>query len=118
MLTWSRRALEYLPPDNLPFRFTAYWTLSFACLLQGDRAAAKQACLEGLAISQKSGDVFSTVLASASRENYRYSTTSSFRRLKPIGVYCRCLATIRSQMPAKCIWPWLASITNGTAGNG
>ncbi len=64
MLTWSRRALEYLPPDNLPFRFTAYWTLSFACLLQGDRAAAKQACLEGLAISQKSGDVFSTVLAS------------------------------------------------------
>ena len=43
MLTWSRRALEYLPPDNLPFRFTAYWTLSFACLLQGDRAAARQA---------------------------------------------------------------------------
>ena len=76
MLTWSRRALEYLPPDNLPFRFTAYWTLSFACLLQGDRAAAKQACLEGLAISQKSGDVFSTVLASPAGELQEFDNQS------------------------------------------
>jgi LuxR family maltose regulon positive regulatory protein len=90
MLTWSRRALEYLSPDNLPFRFTAYWTLSFACLLQGDRAAAKQACLAGLAISQKSGDVFSTVLASSSLgelqefDNQLVQAAETYRRLLPL----------------------------------
>jgi ATP/maltotriose-dependent transcriptional regulator MalT len=66
MLNQSRRSLEYLPPDDLTFRFTAYWIQSIASLLQGDRAAARQACLESLAISQLSGDVFSTVLALAS----------------------------------------------------
>ncbi len=90
MLIWSRRALEYLPPDNLPFRFTAYWTLSFACLLQGDRAAARQASMEGLAISQKSGDVFSTVLASSSLgelqefDNQLVLAAETYRRLLPL----------------------------------
>jgi LuxR family maltose regulon positive regulatory protein len=90
MLTWSRRALEHLPPDNLPFRFTAFWTLSFACLLQGDRAGARQACLEGLAISQQSGDVFSTVLALAGLaeiqefDNQLYQAAETYRRILPL----------------------------------
>ena len=63
MLIQAHRALEYLPPDNLPFRFTANWVLSYAYQLQGDRVAAGQALAEAVAISQVSGDTFSTILA-------------------------------------------------------
>jgi LuxR family transcriptional regulator, maltose regulon positive regulatory protein len=90
MLTWSRRAQEYLPPADLAFRFTAYWVQSFACLLQGDRAAARQACLESLAISQQSGDVFSTVLALASLaelqefDNQLAQAAETYRRILPL----------------------------------
>jgi LuxR family maltose regulon positive regulatory protein len=63
ILVQSRRALEYLRPDNLYFRFTAIWTLGFACLLQGDRAAAGRAFTEALSISQESGDTHATIVA-------------------------------------------------------
>ena len=63
MLAQSRRALEYLHPDNLAFRTTAYWTLGFAYQLQGDRAAARRAYTEAIALSQASGDIFTTILA-------------------------------------------------------
>ena len=63
MLIQARRALEYLHPDDLTFRFTAHWAFASASFLQGNRAAAARACMEGLAISQKSGDMFSTTLA-------------------------------------------------------
>ncbi len=46
MMIQSRRALEYLPPDNLTFRFTANWVLSYAYQLLGDRAAAGRALTE------------------------------------------------------------------------
>lgn len=65
MITQARRALEYLPPDNLAFRFTANWALTAAYLFQGERAAAAKASLEGIAISQQSGDAFSTILATS-----------------------------------------------------
>ena len=42
----SRRALEYLHPDNLPVRTAATWTLGYASQLQGDRAAASRAYTE------------------------------------------------------------------------
>ncbi|MFN8475637.1 MAG: LuxR C-terminal-related transcriptional regulator [Anaerolineae bacterium] len=63
MIPQSRRALEYLRPDDLPFRFTAMWTLGVANQYLGDRAAAAEAFAEALAISQRSGDTFSTMLA-------------------------------------------------------
>ncbi len=63
MLVQARRALEYLHRDNLTFRFTANWALASASLLQGDRQSAAQACREGIALSQKSGDRFSIILA-------------------------------------------------------
>lgn len=63
MLTQARRALEYLHPDNLPFLFTANWALASASFLQVDRATAAKACMEGISISQKSGDMFSIILA-------------------------------------------------------
>ena len=57
MITQARRALEYLHPDNLSFRFTAIWTLGFAYHLQGDRAAAGRAYTEAISISQASGNI-------------------------------------------------------------
>ena len=63
MILQARRALEYLHPDNLTFLFTANWALASAYLFQGDRVAAARACMQGISISQKSGDMFSTILA-------------------------------------------------------
>ena len=63
MATQARRALEYLLPENLRFRFTANWALSIAYFFQGDRAAAGRVIAEALAISQTSASMFSTILA-------------------------------------------------------
>jgi len=63
MLVQSRRALEYLHPDNLALRATANWTLGFAYLIQGDRAAARRALTEAIVLSQASGDIFTVLLA-------------------------------------------------------
>jgi LuxR family transcriptional regulator, maltose regulon positive regulatory protein len=83
----SRRALEYLNPDNLGFRFTAIWTLAFARLLQGDRAAAGLTYKEALSIAQASGDIFSTLLAATGLgqvqelANQLYPAADSYRRV-------------------------------------
>jgi LuxR family transcriptional regulator, maltose regulon positive regulatory protein len=69
MLVQSRRALEYLHPDNLSLRANANWTLGFAYLLQGDRAAARRALTESISISQASGDIFTTILATVGLGN-------------------------------------------------
>jgi LuxR family transcriptional regulator, maltose regulon positive regulatory protein len=63
MLVQSRRALEYLDPDNLSLRANANWTLGYAYLFQGDRAAAGRALAEALSLSQAAGDVFTSILA-------------------------------------------------------
>ena len=87
IIAQSRRALEYLHPDNLYFRFTAVWTLGFACLLQGDRAAAGKAFAEALSISQASGDIHSTIVATIGLgqiqefANHLYLAADSYRRV-------------------------------------
>jgi LuxR family maltose regulon positive regulatory protein len=63
MLAESRRALEYLFPDNLSSRASANWTLGHAHHLQGDRAAAALAFTEAITLSQTAGDRFTTILA-------------------------------------------------------
>jgi LuxR family maltose regulon positive regulatory protein len=63
MRAHSQRALEHLHPDSLLSRSSAYWTLGYAHLFQGDRAAAFQALSESIAISQAAGDSFTTILA-------------------------------------------------------
>ncbi|NOU98099.1 LuxR family transcriptional regulator [Paenibacillus sp. LMG 31456] len=59
----SRRALNYLHPDNLPVRTATTWTLGYAYQLQGDRAAASKAYAEALSISQMIGHVMITLMA-------------------------------------------------------
>lgn len=62
MLDQSRRALDFLHPDNRTDRASAMWSLGFAYYLQGDRAASGQMYREALTISQASGLTFSTIL--------------------------------------------------------
>jgi LuxR family maltose regulon positive regulatory protein len=69
MLAQSRRALEYLRPNNLSLRASAHWTLGVAYNLQGDRAAARQAYSEAIALSQAAGDSFNTILSTISLSN-------------------------------------------------
>jgi len=87
LLAQSRRALEYLPPANLSYRATAHWTLGFGYLFQGDRAAARQAFTEAIALSQASGDVFTTILSTIGlgqvqqAENQLYLAAETFRHV-------------------------------------
>ena len=69
MIAQSRRALEYLHPGNLSLRANANWTLGYAYLFQGDRAAARQALTEAISLSQASGDIFTTILATVGLGN-------------------------------------------------
>src|SRR5574341_1421771 len=48
MLVQSRRALEYLHPNSRSSRATALWTLGYAYLFQGDRAAARRALSQAM----------------------------------------------------------------------
>ena len=59
----SRRALEYLHPDNLAFRTFTTWKLALAYQVQGDRAAASRAFTEALSIAQASGNIITTIVA-------------------------------------------------------
>ncbi|HOU13155.1 MAG TPA: LuxR C-terminal-related transcriptional regulator [Anaerolineae bacterium] len=86
VLIQARRALEYLLPENLRFRFTANWALSVAYHLQGERAAARQALAEVLSINQTSTSMFSTILAVIhlgrlqELENQLYQAAETYRR--------------------------------------
>ena len=64
IIALSRRALEYLHPDNLPFRTSAALKLGHAYQLLGDRSGARQALTEVAAISAASGNTISEILGS------------------------------------------------------
>ncbi len=64
IIAQSRRALEYLHPDNLPFRTSAFLKLGHAYQLLGDRSGARQALTEVTAISAASGNTISEILGS------------------------------------------------------
>lgn len=53
----SRRALEFLHPDNLPVRTNSAWTLAYAYQAQGKHQAASQAYTEVIRISEASGNM-------------------------------------------------------------
>jgi LuxR family maltose regulon positive regulatory protein len=80
----SRRALEYLRADNLPFRSRATWALGYGYKLKGDRISARQVFTE--AIQQASGNIYSTIQATTGlgqiqeSENQLYQAAESYRR--------------------------------------
>ena len=63
IIAQSRRALEYLHPDNLPIRNATTWTLGHAHQLQGDRAAAREAYDEVISTGKSFGDSVYTIAA-------------------------------------------------------
>ncbi len=63
IIAQSRRALEYLHPDNLSFRTFTAWKLGYAYYLQGDRAAASRAYTEAISVSKASGNIMTTLVA-------------------------------------------------------
>ncbi len=85
MINQAHRALEYLHPDNVPFRGRAVRTLGFAYQLQGDRAAARQAYTEAKAIKQAPGNIHLTVSATTGlgnvqeSENQLYQAAETYR---------------------------------------
>jgi LuxR family maltose regulon positive regulatory protein len=87
ILTQSRRALEYLHPENLPLRATATWTLGYAYQLQGDRAAASQAYTAVISSSQASGNIMVAIAATTclgqiqEAETQLYLAAESYRRI-------------------------------------
>ena len=87
IIAQSRRALEYLHPDNLPVRTTTTWTLGNAYQLQGNRAAASQAYTEAISISQASGNTMFTLAATTGlgniqeAENQLYLAAETYRRV-------------------------------------
>jgi LuxR family maltose regulon positive regulatory protein len=87
MLAQSQRALAYLHPHTLASRASANWTLGHAHLLRGDRAAARQAFTEAIAISQEAGDTFTAILATIGLgnlqegENQLHRAAETYRRV-------------------------------------
>ena len=63
IITQSRRALNYLHPNNLPVRTNVTRTLGYAYHLQGDRAAARRAYAEAVKMCEASGNIFINILA-------------------------------------------------------
>lgn len=87
MLAQSRRALEYLPPDNLTLCANANWTMGIAYLYQKDYAAARQTLTEAISLSQASGNVFTAILATIGlgnveeAENRLHLAAETYRRV-------------------------------------
>src|SRR6266566_1926617 len=87
IIAQSRRALEYLHPDNLAVRTATIWKLGIAYQLQGDRAAASRAYSEAIAISQASGNIIINLSATVGlgnvqeTENQLYPAAAAYRRV-------------------------------------
>jgi LuxR family maltose regulon positive regulatory protein len=100
VIAQSRRALEYLHPDNLSFRTFTIWKLGYAYHLQGDRAAASRAYTEAISISQASGNIITTIVATIGlgaiqeADNQLYLAAETYRRVlqlfgdQPLPVAC------------------------------
>ena len=87
IIAQSRRALEYLHPDNLPVRTATIWTLGHAYHLQGDRAAAGRAYTEAISISESIGHFIINVMATIGlgslqeADNQLYLAAQTYRRV-------------------------------------
>ncbi len=63
IIAQGQRALEYLHPDNLPFRTSVACNLGYAYQLQGKRSEARKAYSDAAAISQVTHNPINEILA-------------------------------------------------------
>jgi LuxR family maltose regulon positive regulatory protein len=87
IIAQSRRALEYLNPDNLLVRTATTYTLGYACQIQKDRAAATQAFTEVIAAGKAFGNSIYTIAATIGLAEVQeadcqlFQARESFRRV-------------------------------------
>ena len=110
----ARRALEYLQPDNPPFRSRAFRALGFAYQLQGDRAAARQAYTEAKSIRQAPGDIHLTVSATTGLGKVQESENQLFLAAEPYQCALQLLSDQGPPNADKSILAWPGYFTNGT----
>ena len=63
IIAQGRRALEYLHPDNLPFRTSVACNLGYAYQRQGNRVEARKAYGDAASISRATGNPINEILA-------------------------------------------------------
>lgn len=86
IITQSRRALDYLHPDNLAFRTSTNWKLGYAYHLQGNRTEAERAYREVITTGQASKNIIFTIMATIGlggiqeAENQLDLASESYRR--------------------------------------
>ncbi len=87
MVAQSHRALEYLDRDHLFQRANANWTLGYAYVLQGERALARQAFTESVALGEAAGAMFPLILATIGLgyvqelDNELYQAAETYRQV-------------------------------------
>jgi LuxR family maltose regulon positive regulatory protein len=87
MIAESRRAIEYMPPEYLSTHSNANWTLGYGYLFQGDRSQARKFFEKAVSLSQKSGDIFTEILATVGlgtvqeAENLLYQAVETYQHV-------------------------------------
>jgi LuxR family transcriptional regulator, maltose regulon positive regulatory protein len=114
MLAQSRRALEYLRPNNLSLRATANWTLGFAYWTLGDRAAARRAYTEAISSARHPGISSPPSWRQSAWATYRKQKTSSIWQPRLTGASCNWQVISRFRLSTKRILAWPVYSTNGT----
>ena len=90
ILIQSRRALEYLHPDNLSDRSMATRSLGFAYFFQEDLTGAGRAYAEAFSLAQAAGDIVDSSLASLrlgqvqAAENQLHLAAETYQRVLPL----------------------------------
>jgi LuxR family transcriptional regulator, maltose regulon positive regulatory protein len=86
IIAQSRRALDYLRPDNLVIRTATTWSLGYAYQLNGNRAGATQAYTEVISTEKSLGDSVYSLAATLSlgqvqeTDNRLHQAAESYRR--------------------------------------
>ena len=90
ILIQSRRALEYLHPDNLSDRSMATRSLGFAYYIQNDLTEAGRAYAEAYSLAQAAGNIVNALLASLrvgqvqASENQLYQAAETYQSVLPL----------------------------------
>ncbi len=83
----ARQTLEHLDPDNLRERAGAIWRMGLAYQNQGSRAPARDAFIEAIAASERSGNIHINILATTclgrlqENDNQLHQAAETFRRV-------------------------------------
>ena len=86
----TRRALEYLHPDNLSFRSVAIRSLGFAYYIKNDLTEAGRAYTEAYSLAQAAGNIVDSSLASIrlgqvqEAENQLHLAAETYQRVLPV----------------------------------